>query len=52
MSATIVACFAIFAGGALLVGGVYTLWGSGWAMLVAATPFWLLAAVLFRGLRT
>lgn len=34
----------------LLVGGVYVLVGLGWAMLCAAVPCVILAAIIMRGL--
>lgn len=37
-------------GAGLAVGGVYHLWGAGWALLTAAPAPIVLAAILFKGL--
>jgi hypothetical protein len=46
--AVLVACMLVGTG--LAVGGVFMLWGMGWAMLSGALPLFGVAAVLARGL--
>lgn len=49
--AAITACLSLLGALGLLVGGVYTLVGPGWAMIAGAVPCLLLSAVILRGLK-
>jgi hypothetical protein len=49
-TAVILVAFFSLWGVVLLVGGVYILAGVGWAMIAAAVPLLVAAAVLIRGL--
>lgn len=48
--AAILACVTLLCGCALAIGGMYVLAGLGWALVGAAVPFLLFAAVIIRGL--
>lgn len=48
--ALVVACLALVAGSGLAVGGVYELAGPGWALVAGATPCFVVAWLILRGL--
>lgn len=50
MQPVVVFVLVVIAGTGLACAGIFLLYGAGWALLVGAVPFLLLAAVLARGL--
>lgn len=48
--APVVGVLAFLIGMMLLGGAIFILFGIGWALVATATPFFVLTAVIFRGL--
>lgn len=49
VSPGVLAAAALLAGCALLITGVHTLWGHGWALIAGAVPALVVGGVLLRG---
>jgi hypothetical protein len=44
------ACLSACVSSGLMIGGIYTLWGPGWALISGSVPPMIAALVLFRGI--